>query len=228
MKMPHIPHLLFCPTTLAGVPDRPPANAKTALSSALLTVFMESQDAYTRDHGRRVAAYAERIGRQLPLSDSDVEAVRCGGLLHDIGKIAFSPNLMTNTHSTLSAAMRAEIRRHPEIGRAILKTLHVAQPVVDCVHYHHERLDGSGYPCGLAADQIPLLAQIISVADCFDALTTDRPYQKGKRPAEALDILQKLAGNTLNAELIQALCRELQANGEADTVHLHHGRIGLQ
>lgn len=228
--MPHTPNLLLYPAIRAGFPDRRPACTETALGAAALTIFMESQDAYTREHGRRVAVYAERIARQLRLSGPDVEAVRFGGLLHDIGKIAFSPNLMTNTQTTLSAAMRAEIRRHPEIGRSILETLHVARPVIDCVHYHHERLDGSGYPCGLAADRIPLGAQIISVADCFDALTTDRPYQKGKRPAEALSILETLAGNALSAELIQAFCRELQANGGAGAAdaHLHPSRTGLQ
>ncbi len=225
MKTQNAPHLLLYPATLAGSQDIRPACAKTALA-----ITLESQDTYTREHGRRVSAYAERIARQLGLADPDVESVRIGGLLHDIGKIAFSPNLMTNTQATLSTAMRAEIRRHPENGRAILETLHVAQPVVDGVHYHHERMDGSGYPCGLGADRIPLGAQIISVADCFDALTTDRPYQKGKRPAEALSILETLAGNALNAELVRAFCRELQANGGMGSAEarLHSNRIGLQ
>lgn len=229
MKMPHTSNLLLYPATRAGFPASRPATTQTALSVAALAVFLESQDAYTREHGRRVAAYAERMSRQLGLSTSDVEAVRLGGLLHDIGKIAFSPNLMTNTQTRLSAGMRAEIRRHPEIGRAILETLHVAAPVVDCVHYHHERLDGSGYPCGLAADRIPLGAQIISVADCFDALTTDRPYQKGKSSAEALSILEKLAGTGLNAELVRTFCRDLRLNGKTASAetHLHPGRIGL-
>ncbi|MFO7707620.1 MAG: HD domain-containing protein [Desulfobacterales bacterium] len=225
MKTPNAHHLLLYPATLCGSRHISPAHSQAALNIAL-----ESQDAYTREHGRRVGAYAERIARQIGLSDSEVESVRSGGLLHDIGKIAFSPNLMTNTRATLSAAMRTEIRRHPEIGRAILEVLHAPQPVVDCVHYHHERMDGSGYPCGLAADRIPLGAQIISVADCFDALTTDRPYQKGKSQAEALAILETLAGKALDAELVRAFCRDLQANGGkgAATSHLHSSRIGLQ
>ena len=99
-----------------------------------------------RGHGRRVAAYAERIARRIGLSAEETETLRIGGLLHDIGKIAFSPKLLTNTRTRLSASMRAEIRRHPEIGREILKVLNMAEPVIDCVHYHHERLDGTGYP----------------------------------------------------------------------------------
>ncbi len=230
MKMPPTPNLLLYPASRAGFPNICPATSETAFSTAALAMFLESQDAYTREHGRRVAAYAERIARQLGLSTPEVDAVRFGGLLHDIGKIAFSPNLMTNTQTTLSAAMRAEIRRHPEIGRAILETLDVARPVVDCVHYHHERLDGSGYPCGLAAERIPLGAQIISVADCFDALTTDRPYQKGKHPAEAVSVLESLAGNALSAELVRTLCRDIASNavtGSAEAC-LHAGRNGLQ
>jgi HD-GYP domain-containing protein (c-di-GMP phosphodiesterase class II) len=78
--------------------------------------------------------------------------------------------------------MRAEIRRHPEIGRELLKVLNMAEPVIDCVHYHHERLNGTGYPRGLKADQIPLGAKIISVADCFDAVTTTGPTKGVNAP----------------------------------------------
>ncbi len=230
MNSPNAHHLLFYPATPAGLQGLRPACTQTALSVAALAIALELQDAYTREHGRRVAAYAERIARQLGLAEPDIETVRTGGLLHDIGKIAFSPSLTANTQTTLSEAMRSEIRRHPEIGRAILEALQVTQPVVDCVRFHHERLDGSGYPCGLEADRIPLGAQIISVADCFDALTTDRSYQKGKRPSEALSILRTMAGSALSAELVRAFCRSLPASGVAGSAEarLHLSRTRLQ
>ncbi len=209
--------------------DAGPASAETSFGTAALTLAIGSQDLYTRGHGFRVAAYAERIARRIGLSAQDTDTVRIGGLLHDIGKLALSPQLMANTHANLSAAMRAEIHRHPDIGRAFLEALNVAPPIVDCVHYHHERLDGSGYPVGLEADRIPVGAQIISVADCFDALTTDRPYQRSKRPAQALAILKTLAGSALNAEMIRTFRRDVQENGLANAaaMPLHPGRFGV-
>jgi putative nucleotidyltransferase with HDIG domain len=181
----------------------------------LLLLAIGSQDNYTRGHGYRVAAYAERIARHIGLSEPDTDAVRIGGLLHDIGKIALNPQLMKNTGTHLSAAMRAEIHRHPEIGRDFLEGLDVLRPVVECVHYHHERLDGSGYPIGLTADRIPLGARIISVVDCFDALTTDRPYRRRTPPSQALVLLKDLAGSAFDTDLVRILSREVQENGLA-------------
>jgi putative nucleotidyltransferase with HDIG domain len=177
-----------------------------------LTLAMGSQDSYTQGHARRVAVYAERMAQRLGLSAQEVETLRIGGLLHDIGKIAFSPKLLNNTRSRLSQAMRTEIRRHPEIGVSFLKAVRMGDPVIDCVRYHHERLNGSGYPCGLKADEIPLGAQIISVADCFDALTTDRPYQKGRDPAEAIRIMEELGGKHLSRDLVRVLTDDVQQN----------------
>jgi HD-GYP domain-containing protein (c-di-GMP phosphodiesterase class II) len=109
--------------------------------------------------------------------------------------------------------MRAEIRRHPEIGREFVRMLNMPEPVIDCVHYHHERMDGMGYPRGLKAEQIPLGAKIISVADCFDALTTDRPYQRGKRPVDALQTLKHLVGRNLCPELTRVFSADVRDNG---------------
>ncbi len=180
---------------------------------ATLSVVLGFQDSYTRGHARRVAAYAQRIAQRIALGAEHVETIRIGGLLHDIGKIAFSPGLLNNRRERLSEAMRAEIQRHPEIGVQFLKAIHVAQPVIDCVRYHHERLDGSGYPFGLKADDIPLGARIISVADCFDALTTDRSYQKGRTTAEALEILRRLSDENLPPELVGELIADIRENG---------------
>jgi putative nucleotidyltransferase with HDIG domain len=177
----------------------------TALAAAL-----GAQDAYTRGHARRVADYAERMAQHLGLPHAETETIRFGGLLHDIGKIAFSPDLLSNTQSQLSNAMRAEIQRHPEIGSAFLRANRVSEDVIDGVRCHHERMDGSGYPRGLTADEIPLSARIISVADCFDALTTDRSYQKGKSVSEALNVMGELQ---LAPEMIKVLRDEVRRNG---------------
>jgi len=180
---------------------------------AALALAMGSQDPYTQGHALRVAAYAERMAQRLGISEKDAEALRVGGLLHDIGKIAFSRKLLSNTASKLSEDMRTEIRRHPEIGGSFLKAVQMGDPVIECVRYHHERLDGSGYPFGLGTDEIPLGAQVISVADCFDALTTDRSYQKGRDPAEAIRIMETLAGKGLSRELVGILIDDVRQNG---------------
>jgi putative nucleotidyltransferase with HDIG domain len=180
---------------------------------AALSVVLGFQDSYTRGHARRVAAYARRIAQRMGLPTDYVETVRIGGLLHDIGKIAFSPELISNTQEKLSTAMRAEIQRHPEIGGQFLKAIQVAEPVIDCVRYHHERQDGSGYPYGLKADEIPLGARIISVADCFDALSTDRSYQKRRTIAESIDIIKSLGNENLSAEFVAQLIIDVCDNG---------------
>jgi putative nucleotidyltransferase with HDIG domain len=180
---------------------------------AALSVVLGYQDPYTRGHARRVAAYAQRIAQRIGLPAEKVQMVRIGGLLHDIGKIAFSPELLSNTQETLSTEMRAEIQKHPEIGVRFLKAIQVAHPVLDCVRYHHERLDGSGYPLGLKADEIPLGARIISVADCFDALSTDRSYQKARTTAEAIDIINNLSGASLPSALVAQLIADVRKNG---------------
>jgi putative nucleotidyltransferase with HDIG domain len=180
---------------------------------AAISIVLGFQDPYTRGHARRVAAYSQRMAQRMGLAAENVETIRIGGLLHDIGKIAFSPELLNNTQETLSTEMRAEIQRHPEIGGRFLRAIQVAEPVIDCVRYHHERLDGSGYPLGLKADEIPLGARIISVADCFDALSTDRSYQKGRTITEAIEIINDLGDESLPSELVTQLIAEVRKNG---------------
>jgi putative nucleotidyltransferase with HDIG domain len=206
-------HRLVLPAAVTSIQEFQQASTEAFCNLAALTLAMGSQDAYTLGHGRRVAAYAERIARRIGLSAAETETLRIGGLLHDIGKITFSPKLLTNTRARLSASMRAEIRRHPETGREFLEVLNMAEPVIDCVHYHHERLDGTGYPRGLKADQIPLGAKIISVADCFDALTTDRPYQRSKRPIDALQTMRHMVGRNLCPELTRVFSVDVRENG---------------
>ena len=204
------PALLAYPGALDGVrfDGLPLAGDPAALALAL-----SAQDPYTLGHCRRVADYAARIAGRLGLEAEEQELVRTGGLLHDIGKIGFSRRLLSNRNTRLTAGMRAEIRRHPEIGSALLKALGVADAVVDCVRCHHERPDGSGYPYGLKAECIPRSAQVISVADCFDALTTDRPYQRGRETGHALAIMRRNGPGTFPPELLSALVEEVRQNG---------------
>jgi putative nucleotidyltransferase with HDIG domain len=172
-----------------------------------------ARDRYTEGHASRVSVYSERLARKIGLAEEEVEQVRIGGMLHDIGKIGFSDRIFSSEDLKLRHALFEEIRRHPEIGVDILTDLTFLGPVVDYVHYHHESLDGSGYPDGLTGDDIPLGARIISVADCFDAITTDRSYQKGRTVEEAFAILKELSGKSLSPDLVEAFIEEIREGG---------------
>ena len=153
-----------------------------------------ARDAYTEGHAARVADVACKIARQMGLGEEEIEFVRLGGILHDIGKIGFPDSLFeVHAHKNPSDLVK-QILRHPSTGAKILQDLDFLGPALEYVHCHHERPDGKGYPRHLKAEQIPLGARILAVADAFDAMTTDRPYQKGKGPEAALDILKKGAG----------------------------------
>ena len=190
------------------------AEAQVANLSTIGTV-MGIKDPYTREHGRRVSIYARRLAERIGLNAAEVENIRLGGLLHDIGKIGLSAEILNNTQSRLPGDMLAEVRQHPQIGVAILKGFHFPGPVIEMVQYHHEKMDGTGYPFGLKSYQIPLGAKIIRVADCFDAITTDRPYQQRKNWIEALAILRQISGTDLSPELVDVFIADIKANGLA-------------
>ncbi len=173
------------------------------------------KDPYTREHAGRVSIYACRLAERIGLDANEVENIRLGGLLHDAGKIALSARVLNNTHKQLSGNMLAEVRLHPQLGVAILKDFDLPAAVIDIVRYHHENMDGSGYPLGLKSFQIPLGAKIIRVADCFDAITTDRPYQQRKSWIEALAILRQFSGTDLSPMLVKAFIADIKENGLA-------------
>ena len=200
---------------------KPRYDARTQIAKlTAITAALEIKDPYTRGHARRVAVYARRLAERIGLNPVEAEKIRLGGLLHDIGKIGLSEQLLNNTRNRLPADMLAEVRQHPQIGVAILKDFNFPKAVIDFVHFHHEKMDGSGYPHGLRSYQIPLGAKIIRVADCFDAITTDRPYQQRKSWIEAFGILHQISGTDLNSELVEAFMADIKDNGLA----LYQGR----
>lgn len=183
----------------------------TAVAGAL-----GARDAYTEGHGDRVGIYAERLARRVELDDDEVERIRIAGILHDIGKIGFSDRVFTNEDTSMNEDMLLEIRSHPQWGHDILRHLEFLGPSLEYVYGHHERMDGQGYPRGLEGDDIPIGARILAVVDCFDAMTTDRPYQKGKTPQQAFDILGHLAGESLDPGLVEAFIEEIEHGGMAE------------
>jgi HD-GYP domain-containing protein (c-di-GMP phosphodiesterase class II) len=174
---------------------------------------LKLRDRYTDSHGRRVAVYAKRLAGRLGLPEAEASKIAMGGLLHDVGKIGMSDRIFSNQNAELSYDMLREVQRHPIIGVMILKDMDFLAPLLDLILFHHERIDGSGYPFGLRGNEVPLGAQIISIADCFDAITTDRPYQKHKGCQEAFKILREAAEKAFAARLIEAFIAEIGQNG---------------
>jgi putative nucleotidyltransferase with HDIG domain len=185
---------------------------------AVIAAALRIKDPYTQGHARRVAIYAGRLAQRLGLPGAEVENIGLGGLLHDIGKIGLSDRVFNNTNQQLSEELLAEVQRHPQIGAALLKNFDFPTQVIDYVRYHHEKMDGSGYPFGLRSYQIPLGAKIIRVTDCFDAITTDRPYQLHKSWIEALAILRQISGTDLSPELVEVFIEDIKENGQTQNM----------
>jgi putative two-component system response regulator len=175
-----------------------------------LAMTIEARDAYTEGHCERLAAYATAMGKRLGLGELDLAALYRGGYLHDVGKVAV-PDMVLLKEGPLSNEERAVMQRHPVVGDRLCSGLRSLRRVRPIVRHHHERLDGSGYPDGLAGDAIPLLAQIISIVDIFDALTTLRPYRHTLTMEEAVSQLEEeVRQGWLNGELVTEFRAMLQ------------------
>ena len=161
---------------------------------------MEARHPYTRGHGERVTRYALAIGRRIRLSEEELGLIRWLGKLHDLGKIGV-PDHILDKPGKLTVAERAQIELHPSRGAEMLEPLKFVQRGLAILKNHHERYDGSGYPDGLAGDGIPLVARVISVADAFDAMTTDRSYRKAMALQEALAEIKKQRGSQFDPHL---------------------------
>jgi putative two-component system response regulator len=152
---------------------------------------VEAKDGYTQGHIERVSNMSVSIGRRIGLTEAEIEALRLGGALHDIGKIAV-PDQILNKPGPLAPEEWEIMKRHTDIGFKICLPLKDNLGMaLSVVRHHHEKLDGSGYPDSLTADQIPMVARIMAVVDIYDALITDRPYRKGMSQAEAIRILEE-------------------------------------
>lgn len=153
-----------------------------------LSRTVEARDHYTEKHLYRVADRSVVVARRMGMTEREIESVRLGGLLHDLGKIAV-PDRVLHKPSALDRAEYALVKRHPEAGAEIVRPLRAFNGPELTVLHHHERFDGTGYPYGLRGEEIPLAARIVAVADSFDAMTTDRPYRAALRVDEALQRL---------------------------------------
>lgn len=166
-----------------------------------LAVTINAKDEVTHEHVLRVQIYSAGVARLLGCNASEIEALKAGALLHDIGKIAV-PDYILNKPGKLTADEFEKMKMHTIVGAQILGRVEFPYPVVPIVRSHHERWDGTGYPDGLKGEEIPLTARILSVVDCFDALREDRPYRKGLSREEAIKLVMEGSGTQYDPRVV--------------------------
>jgi len=175
---------------------------------ATLNKAVGIKDLYTRRHGERVSRSAGLIARQIGLGTARLEAVMVAGLLHDVGKLAV-PTRVLQKDEPLTEEEAAAIQLHPTAGLTMVGGIQFLGEALSGIMHHHERMDGSGYPTGLAGDEIPEFARIIAVADAFDSMTSDRAYRKSLDTSEAASELRRCAGSQFDPVMVEALIAAL-------------------
>jgi HD-GYP domain-containing protein (c-di-GMP phosphodiesterase class II) len=177
---------------------------------------IDIKDKYTQGHSERVGRYSEIIAREMGWREEEVEGIQIAGYLHDIGKLIVDRDII-NAPYNIDAKLSNELNRHPSAGYEILAPIH--HPYADIplmAKYHHERLDGRGYPDGLTDEQIPLGAKIVSLADSFDAMTTDRPYRRRRSFEDVVRDLRENTGKQFDGRVVAAFARAIlkEVSGE--------------
>jgi putative nucleotidyltransferase with HDIG domain len=179
-----------------------------------LVAAIDAKDQYTHGHSERVTAFALMVAKELKLSEHDFEVLRLAGLLHDVGKIGV-PEEVLNKPGDLTDEEFEQVKLHPSHGAEIISNIQspYIPEIVAGVRHHHERWDGTGYPDGLKGEESPLIARLLTLADAFDAMTSDRPYRKGFSIERALQIVRDCAGSQFDPHMSEALCH-LHERGE--------------
>jgi putative nucleotidyltransferase with HDIG domain len=182
-------------------------------SPEVLNIVHSINDCYTRNHSLRVTEYSMNIGYQLGLSDASMEVLQVGAVLHDIGKSGLDDTLLKKS-TRLSTEELKRMRQHPLIGVDMVKDVSFLKEAVPLIQYHHERMDGMGYPEGLKGEEIPFLARIVGVADAYDAMTSPRSYKVALLKEVAIEELIKASGKQFDPGVVEALVSVYQpSNG---------------
>ena len=177
---------------------------------------IDIKDKYTQGHSERVGKYSEIIAREMGWSELEVEGIQIAGYLHDVGKLVVDRDII-NAPYHINAKQSSELSRHPLAGYEILSPInHPYADIPLMAKYHHERLDGRGYPDGLVDEEIPLGAKIVSFADSFDAMTTDRPYRRRRSFEDVVHDLRQNSGTQFDCQVVAAFARAIlkEVNGE--------------
>jgi hypothetical protein len=178
---------------------------------------IDCKDKYTQGHSERVGKYSEIIAREMGWNEEEIEGISIAGYLHDIGKLVVERDIL-NAPYRIDAKQSSELNRHPAAGYEILSPIrHPYADISLMARSHHERPDGRGYPDGLTAEQIPLGAKIVSLADSFDAMTTDRPYKRRRSMEDVIEDFRRNTGKQFDAEVVAALCRALLKEVRGET-----------
>lgn len=193
--------------------DRQRRKLRRTFFSAIdcLVRTLEARDPYTSGHSLRVRDHALGLGRRLGLSPRRLKRLSIAAKLHDIGKVGLAEGIL-NKPTALSVEEYSNVRDHPVIGERILAPIIRNQEVLAAIRHHHERFDGGGYPDGLRGAQIPYLARLITVADCFDALTSSRAYRACLSREAALDIMRLDAGKQFDPEMLPAFAEMIRGS----------------
>lgn len=198
-------------------------------SKRLLTLLADVyiHDDYIFTHSMNVTLYTLAIAKEMKMKPKQMTMLGLGAILHDVGKMLVSPDILKKPVA-LSEEEYSMIKQHSEFGFQLLRKIHsVPLLVAHCAYQHHERLDGSGYPRGLCADNIHYFAKIIAVADVFDAITSNRIYRQAMLPHEALEILYAGSGTQFETKIIEAFRRSVTIYPDGLTVQLNDGRKGV-
>jgi len=173
---------------------------------------IEKRDPHTGGHTQRVTLYSQAIAKYLPLTPLEKKWVKITSVLHDIGKIGIEDYILKKPNP-LNPREFEIIKRHSIMGAEIIEHIRQLREIIPGVKYHHEQVDGRGYPDGLRGKDIPILAKIVAVADTYDAMTTDRPYRKAMGKKIAVEELKRCSGTQLDGEVVEAFIHAYQ-NGE--------------
>jgi hypothetical protein len=180
-------------------------------------VAIDCKDKYTQGHSERVGKYSEIIAREMGWGEEEVEGIAIAGYLHDIGKLVVDRDII-NAPYRIDAKQSSELNRHPAAGYEILRPInHPFADIPLMARYHHERPDGRGYPEGLKDEEIPPGAKIVSLADSFDAMTTDRPYRRRRTFDEVVADFRRNAGLQFSPDVVAALCRAISKEARGET-----------
>jgi HD-GYP domain-containing protein (c-di-GMP phosphodiesterase class II) len=177
---------------------------------------IDAKDKYTQGHSERVGRYSEIIAREMGWNEDEVEGIQIAGYLHDVGKLVVDRDII-NAPYNINAKESSELNRHPAAGYEILAPInHPYADIPLMAKYHHERLDGRGYPEGLRDEQIPMGAKIVSLADSFDAMTTDRPYRRRRSFEDVVRDLRENTGKQFDGRVVTAFARALLKEVKGD------------